>query len=51
MTQSKAAARALKFFATKSKLSTGEKNRRFQGTINSMTHMRRCSNQSAGVQE
>ena len=40
---------ASKFFAQPSKLSTGEKNRRFKSSLKSETIMTRASNSSDGV--
>lgn len=37
---------AKKFFASPSKLSSGEKNRRFKGTLKSNFYMKTCSDQS-----
>lgn len=37
---------AKKFFALPSKLSTGEKNSRFKGTVRSMFHLSACSEQA-----
>lgn len=37
---------AKKFFASPSKLSSGEKNRRFKGTVNTNFYKKSCSDQS-----
>ncbi len=40
---------AKKFFSKPSKLSTGDKNRRFKGTAATMTHMQAMSEQSGMI--
>ncbi len=40
---------AKKFFSKPSKLSTGNKNRRFKGSVRTMTYMQACTQQSDGI--